>query len=65
MSKRPYDVVIIGAGILGLATGRELLGRRPGLRLLVLEKDAAIAGQQTGHNSGVMHAGIYYKAGSL
>ncbi|HUS15845.1 MAG TPA: L-2-hydroxyglutarate oxidase [Chloroflexia bacterium] len=65
MSKRPYDVVIIGAGILGLATARELLGRHPGLRLLVLEKDATIAGQQTGHNSGVMHAGIYYKAGSL
>ena len=41
MSKRPYDVVVIGAGIVGLATARELLGRYPGLRLVVLEKDRA------------------------
>lgn len=65
MSKRPYDVVVIGAGIVGLATARELLGRYPGLRLVVVEKDREIAAEQTGHNSGVMHAGIYYKAGSL
>ena len=65
MATRPYDVAIIGAGIVGLATARELLIRRPGLRLIVLEKDAQIAAEQSGHNSGVMHAGIYYKAGSL
>jgi L-2-hydroxyglutarate oxidase LhgO len=65
MSKRPWDVIIIGAGIVGLATARELLIRYPHLRLAVLEKDRQIAGQQTGHNSGVMHAGIYYKPGSL
>jgi (S)-2-hydroxyglutarate dehydrogenase len=65
MTARPYDVVVIGAGIVGLATARELLIRYPGLRLLVLEKDPEIAAEQTGHNSGVMHAGIYYKAGSL
>src|SRR5437764_13326620 len=64
MSK-PWDVIVVGAGIVGLATARELLGRYPGLRLAVLEKDAQVAGQQTGHNSGVIHAGIYYKAGSL
>jgi L-2-hydroxyglutarate oxidase LhgO len=65
MNTKPYDIVIVGAGIVGLATARELLRRYPRLRLIVLEKDAGIAGQQTGHNSGVMHAGIYYKAGSL
>src|SRR5689334_6173470 len=65
MSKRPYDVVVVGAGIVGLATARELLQRYPGLRLAVLEKDRQVGSEQTGHNSGVMHAGIYYKAGSL
>ena len=65
MTARPYDVVVIGAGIVGLATARELLVRYPGLRLLALEKDGEVAAEQTGHNSGVIHAGIYYKAGSL
>ena len=65
MGTRPYDVIVIGAGIVGLATARELTRRYPGLRLAVLEKDAAIAAEQTGHNSGVIHAGIYYKPGSL
>jgi (S)-2-hydroxyglutarate dehydrogenase len=59
------DVVIIGAGILGLATGLRLLQQRPDLRVRVLEKEAAIAGHQTGHNSGVVHAGLYYEPGSL
>lgn len=59
------DVVIVGGGILGLAVGRELLLRRPGTRLVVLEQDQELAGQQTGHNSGVIHGGIYYKPGSL
>lgn len=61
----PWDVVIVGAGILGLATARELLLRRPGLRLLVLEREDRIAAHQTSHNSGVIHAGIYYQPGSL
>jgi L-2-hydroxyglutarate oxidase len=59
------DVVVVGGGILGLAVARELLLRRPGTRLVVLEKEAELAGQQTGHNSGVIHGGIYYKPGSL
>jgi (S)-2-hydroxyglutarate dehydrogenase len=56
---------LIGAGILGLAVARELLSRSPGLALTVLEKEAAIARHQTGHNSGVIHSGIYYAPGSL
>jgi (S)-2-hydroxyglutarate dehydrogenase len=59
------DVVLVGAGILGLAVARELLTRQPGLSLLVLEKEQAIAQHQTGHNSGVIHSGIYYAPGSL
>ncbi|RKQ93368.1 L-2-hydroxyglutarate oxidase LhgO [Solirubrobacter pauli] len=61
----PWDVIVIGAGILGLATARELLLRSPGTRVLVLEREPSIAAHQTGHNSGVIHAGIYYKPGSL
>jgi (S)-2-hydroxyglutarate dehydrogenase len=64
-SQEQYDLAIIGGGLVGLATARELLWRRPGLRLVVLEKDAAIAMQQSGHNSGVLHTGIYYAPGSL
>ncbi|GAA3442676.1 L-2-hydroxyglutarate oxidase [Planomonospora venezuelensis] len=58
-------VGIIGAGIVGLAIGRELTRRRPGTRVLVLEKEERVAAHQTGHNSGVVHAGIYYTPGSL
>lgn len=60
-----YDIAIVGGGIVGLATARELLLRRPALRLIVVEKDAVIASQQSGHNSGVVHTGIYYAPGSL
>ncbi|MBV8149318.1 MAG: L-2-hydroxyglutarate oxidase, partial [Candidatus Eremiobacteraeota bacterium] len=60
-----YEIAIAGAGIVGLATARELLERHPSLSLVVLEKDATPASQQTGHNSGVIHSGIYYKPGSL
>jgi L-2-hydroxyglutarate oxidase len=60
-----YDVAIIGAGIVGLATAVELLTRHPALRLIVLEKEPEIARHQTGHNSGVIHSGIYYAPGSL
>ena len=59
------DVAIIGGGIVGLATAWQLTQRRPDLRLIVLEKEAQLAHHQTGHNSGVLHSGIYYKPGSL
>jgi (S)-2-hydroxyglutarate dehydrogenase len=59
------DVAVVGAGIVGLAVAREILRRRPELKLAVLEKEANIAQHQTGHNSGVIHSGIYYKPGSL
>jgi L-2-hydroxyglutarate oxidase LhgO len=59
------DVVVIGAGILGLATARELMARRPGLSVTVLEKEDGPARHQTGRNSGVVHAGLYYTPGSL
>ena len=56
---------IVGGGIVGLAIGRELTRRRPGVRIVVLEKEDRLAAHQTGHNSGVVHAGLYYKPGSL
>ena len=59
------DVVVVGGGILGLAAARELLLRRPGISLAVLDKEASIGEHQTGHNSGVIHSGIYYAPGSL
>ena len=58
------DVAIIGAGIVGLATALELLERRPDLRLVVLEREPEVAAHQSGHNSGVVHAGLYYTPGS-
>jgi L-2-hydroxyglutarate oxidase LhgO len=58
-------VVIIGAGIVGLAAGLEFKLRYPDTDLIVLEKEAGVARHQTGHNSGVVHSGIYYKPGSL
>ncbi len=60
-----YDVTVIGAGIVGLATARELLRRHPRLRVAVLDKEGAPGKHQTGHNSGVIHSGIYYAPGSL
>jgi L-2-hydroxyglutarate oxidase len=60
-----YDYCIIGGGIVGLATALELLHRQPGASLLLLEKETALGQHQTGHNSGVIHAGIYYAPGSL
>src|SRR5262245_27759700 len=65
MRRKPLDLVVIGAGLVGLATARELLARYPGLRLAVLDRAGTLAADQSGHNSGVIHAGIYYKAGSL
>jgi (S)-2-hydroxyglutarate dehydrogenase len=58
-------VVVVGAGIVGLATARELLLRHPGIDLVVLEKERDVAAHQTGHNSGVIHSGVYYAPGSL
>jgi (S)-2-hydroxyglutarate dehydrogenase len=60
-----YDVAIIGGGIVGLATAMELTRQCPGFRVLLLEKESALASHQTGHNSGVIHSGIYYRPGSL
>ncbi|MGN7743943.1 L-2-hydroxyglutarate oxidase [Pseudomonas sp. 22526] len=60
-----YDYCIIGGGIVGLATAMALLERQPGASLLILEKENVLAQHQTGHNSGVIHAGIYYAPGSL
>lgn len=60
-----FDLTIIGGGIVGLATALALVQRHPGLKLAVLEKEDRLAVHQTGHNSGVIHSGIYYKPGSL
>jgi L-2-hydroxyglutarate oxidase len=60
-----YDFCIVGGGIIGLATAREILRRRPGASLVLLEKETDFAAHQTGHNSGVIHAGVYYAPGSL
>lgn len=57
------DVVIIGAGIVGLATAFQLSRKNPGLKICVLDKEREVAAHQTGHNSGVIHSGIYYKPG--
>ena len=60
-----YDLTIIGGGILGLATALKVGAAHPSIRLLILEKEAAIARHQTGNNSGVIHSGLYYRPGSL
>lgn len=60
-----HDLVVVGAGIVGLAVAREWITRRPDDSVVVLEREAAPAGHQTGHNSGVIHGGIYYQPGSL
>jgi L-2-hydroxyglutarate oxidase len=60
-----FDIVIVGGGIVGLATALQTLTSLPGTRLALLEKEAEIARHQTGHNSGVIHSGLYYKPGSL
>jgi (S)-2-hydroxyglutarate dehydrogenase len=60
-----YDLAVVGAGIVGLAVAREFLRRRPGSRLIVIDKQASVGYHQTGHNSGVIHSGVYYRPGSL
>lgn len=64
-SSHRYDVAIVGGGLVGLAVAREILMRQPVMRVVVLEKEPALASQQSGHNSGVIHSGIYYTPGSL
>jgi L-2-hydroxyglutarate oxidase LhgO len=59
-----YDVAIVGGGIVGLATARALLEKFPALSLVICEKESELGTHQTGHNSGVIHSGIYYKPGS-
>jgi len=65
MPDKDYDLVIIGGGIVGLSVAMELTRTMPRLRLLLVEKEKALAQHQTGHNSGVIHSGIYYKPGSI
>jgi L-2-hydroxyglutarate oxidase len=60
-----YDVCVVGGGIVGLATAMAFLARHPGARLVLLEKESALATHQTGHNCGVIHSVIYYAPGSL
>lgn len=62
---RDYDLVVVGGGIVGVASAREILLRHPSLKIAILEKEPKLATHQSGHNSGVIHAGIYYKPGTL
>jgi L-2-hydroxyglutarate oxidase len=61
---KEFDVVVIGAGIVGLATAYQLLQAKPGIRLCIIDKENSVAAHQSGNNSGVIHSGIYYKPGS-
>ncbi len=65
MADRETDLLIIGAGIVGLATALEITLRFPGMSLVIVEKEDRVAAHQTGHNSGVIHSGLYYRTGSL
>ena len=60
-----YDLTIIGAGIVGLATALKMTETHPGTKLLVIDKESQVAQHQTGHNSGVIHSGLYYRPGSV
>ncbi|MDQ1425443.1 MAG: (S)-2-hydroxyglutarate dehydrogenase, partial [Acidimicrobiaceae bacterium] len=59
-----FDLVVVGGGIVGLSTARAALRSKPSARVVVVEKESAIAGHQSGRNSNVIHAGVYYKPGS-
>ena len=65
MTDSRYNVIIVGGGVVGLGVALEITRRFPRLRLLVLEKEDGVARHQSGHNSGVIHSGVYYKPGSL
>ena len=60
-----FDIAIVGGGIVGAATFYKIQKRNPSLKLALFEKEEALAAHQTGHNSGVIHSGLYYKPGSL
>lgn len=60
-----YDLIVVGGGIVGVASAREILQRHRHLKVAIIEKEPRLAVHQSGHNSGVIHAGIYYKPGSL
>ena len=64
-SSQSYDIAVIGAGIVGLSVAMQVIEKFPRLRVLILEKENGVAQHQTGHNSGVIHSGLYYKPGSL
>ncbi len=63
-NSRDYDVAVVGGGIVGLAVAYRIVNRHPRLRVCVLEKESSLASHQTGHNSGVIHSGLYYRPGS-
>src|SRR5271169_3720216 len=65
MTDSRYNTVVIGGGIVGLAVALEITRRWPQQRLLLLEKETGLAQHQSGHNSGVIHSGVYYNPGSL
>lgn len=65
MSDSSFEILVLGGGIVGLATAKALLEKYPDCSLAVLEKEKALAAHQTGRNSGVIHSGIYYKPGSI
>src|SRR5215831_7024371 len=65
MTDSRYSAIVIGGGVVGLAVALEITHRFPHLRLLLLEKESGVARHQSGHNSGVIHSGVYYKPGSL
>src|SRR3974390_3446158 len=65
MPDSPYNVVVVGGGVVGLAVALEITRPFPRLKLLLLEKEDRVARHQSGHNSGVIHSGVYYKPGSL
>lgn len=64
-AKTKFDLVCVGGGIVGVSSAREILLRHPHLKVAIVEKEKKLAYHQSGHNSGVIHAGIYYKPGSL
>jgi len=63
--KKMYDYIVLGGGIVGVSTALSLITKHPGKKILLIEKESSFAKHQTGHNSGVIHAGVYYQPGSL